>query len=188
MTLDGMNRIGRAAQRSSSARTPRGHRQRHALRWPQIGSADHGQARLGGLVTGDWQLRLCVVLASILLVDDDVQFRCAVSRALTGRGYSVDEAGDGSEALKVLKHSAPNILITDVVMPNLDGFELINAVRKSHPDIRILAISGHDRFWDLRLLEMAAELGAAAVLAKPLTIEELLEKIDALAPNGASSE
>lgn len=113
---------------------------------------------------------------SILVVDDDAPFRTALSRILRAAGHAVDEAADGAQALRVVEADTPDLLITDLVMPDNDGIELIVAVRKAHPAVRILVISGR---WigDMSLLTMAARLGADATLAKPFSNEQLFETL-----------
>lgn len=119
-------------------------------------------------------------MASILVVDDDAAFRGAMKRALTGGGHEVAEAGDGRQALRVLQAAQPDIVITDLIMPDSDGIELIAALKKAHPAVRVLAISGRGNMGPLDLLKMASVVGADATLSKPLTGEELLGAIEAL--------
>lgn len=116
-------------------------------------------------------------MTSILVVDDDGPFREAVSRALRAEGHAVEVAADGAQALQRLKVQAPNILITDIIMPNADGIELITAVKKTYPAVQILAMSGRGNLGALDLLDLASMLGADAILAKPLSTEDLLEKV-----------
>lgn len=121
---------------------------------------------------------------SILVVDDDAPFRAAVSRVLCGAGYRVVEAGDGCRAQETLKSERPDILVTDIIMPDGDGIELINAVKWRYPTLRILAISGRGQMGSLDLLKMAAMVGADATLSKPLAPDELLSKIEGLVAMG----
>jgi len=124
---------------------------------------------------------------SILVVDDDAAFRIAVSRVLCGAGYKVAEARDGVKAQEVLKSQRPDILVTDIIMPDGDGIELINAVKWRYPTMRILAISGRGYLGTLDLLKMAAMVGADATLCKPLGTEDLLSRIADLVGMGPGS-
>lgn len=124
---------------------------------------------------------------SILIVDDDAAFRRAVSRVLSGAGYQVAQAEDGGKAQKVLSSERPDILVTDIIMPDGDGIELINAVKWRYPTMRILAISGRGSMGTLDLLKMAAMVGADATLSKPLAPEDLLSKIEGLVAIGPGS-
>jgi len=122
--------------------------------------------------------------ASILVVDDDAPFRAAVCRALRAEGHAVEEATDGTQAMRIVAADTPDIVITDIYMPNGDGIELITAVKGGFPTVRILAISGHGSLGVVNMLNMAAQLGADATLAKPLSPEQLLEKVAELVGQG----
>ncbi|MDB5431761.1 MAG: hypothetical protein JWP35_2877 [Caulobacter sp.] len=122
---------------------------------------------------------------SILLVDDDAPFRGAISRALRNAGYEVAEAIDGAQALSSLKARTPDILVSDIIMPNGDGIELISAVKRTFPTVRILAISGRGRLGSLDLLHMATMLGVDATLAKPFSPEQFLDVVRGLSDPSA---
>ena len=84
---------------------------------------------------------------TILLVDDNVMFRELATLALRGYGYTVVEAADGEAALEAIsQHRAPiHLVVTDVVMPNLDGHDLVRKLRGWYPNIRVLFMSGYSR-------------------------------------------
>ena len=119
-------------------------------------------------------------MASILVVDDDELFGAVVCRALRDAGHAVEDAADGAQALRIIQAETPDLLITDILMPNRDGIELIAAVRQDYPDVRILAISGRRHLGSVDLLDLAARLGAHDTLEKPFSTEALLEKVAAL--------
>lgn len=121
---------------------------------------------------------------SILVVDDDAVFRAAVNRMLCGAGYRVSEAKDGAGAQKILLSERPDILVTDIIMPDGDGIELITAVKSRYPAMRILAISGRGALGQLDLLKMAAMVGADATLSKSVAPEDLLSRIADLVAMG----
>ena len=118
-----------------------------------------------------------MALASVLVVDDDQPFREAICRVLRGAGYAAEAAADGAMAIKMVRARAPDVLITDIIMPDGDGIGLINATRQDYPQVRILAISGRLYLGALDLLNLATTLGADAALAKPLRTEELLDRV-----------
>ena len=121
--------------------------------------------------------------ASILVVDDDRAFREALCRALRAAGHAVEEAADGIQALRIAAAEPHDLLITDLIMPNRDGIEVIMAVKQAHPALRILVISGQAKVGPLDLMEVAARLGADATLAKPFSTEQLFAKIaEVMAP------
>jgi two-component system cell cycle sensor histidine kinase/response regulator CckA len=83
--------------------------------------------------------------ASILLVEDEEAVRAFAARALASRGYKVYEAGSGIEALEVMEEAGGKIdlVVSDVVMPELDGPSLLKELRKTRPDLKIIFISGY---------------------------------------------
>lgn len=110
----------------------------------------------------------------ILIVDDDDALRTALSRTLRANGYEVDQAGDAPEALGVIDRAAPDVILTDIMMPGGDGVELINAIRGRSPRPGILAMSGRGSMGALDLLRLAEKLGADLSLNKPFSTDELL--------------
>ncbi|MEW5688373.1 MAG: response regulator [Pseudomonadota bacterium] len=116
----------------------------------------------------------------ILIVDDDDALRRALSRTLRGHGYEVDEAGDAHEALGAIDRQAPDLVLTDIMMPGGDGVELINAIRHRMPRPGILAMSGRGSMGALDLLHLAEKLGADLSLNKPFSTDELLLAISEL--------
>ena len=79
---------------------------------------------------------------SILLVDDDDQFRAMLCEALTGEGYQVQEASDGRQGIKLYENHPTDIVITDLVMPGKEGLEMIVEIKKLDSKVKIIAISG----------------------------------------------
>ena len=78
----------------------------------------------------------------ILLVDDDEAVRSVLRRSLVKAGYEVHEAGEGGAALKLLASAPADLIITDLVMPEMEGIEFIMALRKTHPKLPVIAMSG----------------------------------------------
>jgi DNA-binding response OmpR family regulator len=114
---------------------------------------------------------------SILLIDDDDQFRTMLSEALTGEGYQVSEASDGLQGIKLYENQPTDIVITDLVMPEKEGLEMIVEIEKLYSDVKIIAISGGGRGGSQDYLKMAKAFGAQRVLAKPFSHREILEAI-----------
>src|SRR5262245_7608481 len=122
-------------------------------------------------------------MARILLVDDDPLIQELLTLALIDQGHEVISALDGKQALKMLKQQRVDLILTDVLMPEADGLEVIRAVRRDHPGLPIIAMSGgSSRIPGLDGLYMARALGAIAVLSKPFTEEDLREAIDTVLP------
>jgi CheY-like chemotaxis protein len=120
---------------------------------------------------------------SVLIVDDDAQILNLLRAVLEGEGYRVEATRDGKQALALVTNACPDIVITDLVMPGMEGIELIRRMRKSAADLKIVAMSGApDR---THYLHGARFLGADATVGKPLVIDLLLQKVrDLLASKG----
>ena|SRR5690348_690867 len=110
-------------------------------------------------------------MAKILVIDDESALRETVTMALAQIGHSVTEANDGREGLKAVDFDEPDLVICDLIMSGKEGIETIITLRKEHPDLRILAMSGHK--CGPTYLRFAEQLGATASLAKPFGVEEL---------------
>ncbi len=78
----------------------------------------------------------------ILLVDDEPNIRLVLSAVLDRAGYAVEDAEDGFAALRKIQRSKPNLVITDLRMPNMNGFELLSVIRTRYPELPTIAISG----------------------------------------------
>ena len=113
-----------------------------------------------------------MAVRNVLVVDDDPQVLKLVSKILTSAGYRVMEASNGRRALEVVGESQVDLILTDLIMPEQEGVETIAKVRKDHPAVRIIAMSGAAGSPYLRVAEL---MGAEAVLQKPFGAEELLQ-------------
>jgi signal transduction histidine kinase/ActR/RegA family two-component response regulator len=125
---------------------------------------------------------------TILLVEDEEAVRSFAARALKLRGYQVLEASGGEEALELVRRhpGAIHLLITDVVMPNMDGPTLVRAVRRLRPDMAVIFMSGYAEEAFRRHDENAAELH---FLAKPFGLKQLAAKVkDVLSGAPAATE
>jgi CheY-like chemotaxis protein len=116
-------------------------------------------------------------MARILLVDDDDLSRSTVHQMLERAGHQVTSTGNGREALEMCQEAAPDLVVTDLIMPETDGLELIQELRRIAPAVRVVAISGGGRVNANEYLTVARKFGAAAVLAKPFTTLELREAV-----------
>jgi CheY-like chemotaxis protein len=115
----------------------------------------------------------------ILVVDDNEDMRLTMKLLLEDEGYEVELAANGREALEVQRARPSHVLVTDLFMPDADGFETIERFRKEFPQTRIIAMSGGGSKRELRTdhLPVASEIGAHATLRKPFPIEKLLEAL-----------
>jgi len=113
----------------------------------------------------------------ILVIDDDYSVRYTLARILRGNGYEVVTAADGEQGMSVFRSDPPDLVITDIIMPNQEGIETIRHMRRERPDARIIAISGGGRFGNLDVLEIARKFGADEVMHKPFDAAELLSRV-----------
>jgi len=116
----------------------------------------------------------------ILLVDDDDSFRKMLRLTLVKLGYDVLEAGDGREALSLIHEAPPDVVMTDLVMPEKEGLETIQALHRLHPSVKIIAMSGGGRINARDFLVVAKLFGAHRTLIKPFSNHEMTAALDEL--------
>lgn len=121
-------------------------------------------------------------MTTILLVDDEDLLREGVREILEMSDFSVIEAADGQEALRQFALAEKvDLVITDIVMPNMDGVDFVTKLREMFPAVPILTISGGSRVVSARFgLDSALLSGANASLTKPFTAKQLIEKVNTL--------
>lgn len=110
-----------------------------------------------------------------LLVDDEEEYVTTLSERLGMRDISSDVVFDGHQALAAVEAEEPEVMILDLKMPGIDGLEVLRRVRKDHPNIRVIVVTGHGSEEDERT---ARSLGAFDYLHKPVDITTLAEKIN----------
>jgi CheY-like chemotaxis protein len=111
----------------------------------------------------------------ILVVEDEPMLLATLVRGLLAEGFEVVGAENGRRAAAMLSHFKPDLLITDLVMPEMDGIALIREAKRLRPDLRILAMTDGGRYGRAAsYLEWATELGADEVLTKPFRMSSLL--------------
>ncbi len=146
--------------------TPGGHR-RYRRRDLELFLARSGP---GGSTTGP----------VILVVDDDPQIRQLVRESLEQEGYTVVEAGGADEALAAMEESPPQLVLLDVVMPGVDGWQMLQRLQERHGSVPVVMFSGqvggsaeHE----------AAERGASGFVGKPFDPQQLIERAKDLLPS-----
>ena len=105
-------------------------------------------------------------MARILVIDDDEAFRPMVKQMLEQAGHEVLEAANGKEGVKLYNAEAPDLVITDLIMPEQEGIETILGLVKENPDAPVIAMSGGGRFTGIDVLSSARKFGAKQALAK----------------------
>ncbi len=119
-------------------------------------------------------------MASILLVDDNDQLRELLAEVLVANGHDVIQASDGRIAITLLRERRFSLVVTDVVMPEADGAEVMAAVCSQTPRPRLIVMSGGGQIDAARYLQMAKMLGADVVLPKPFRSAVLIEAVGRL--------
>jgi two-component system, OmpR family, KDP operon response regulator KdpE len=121
---------------------------------------------------------------NILIVDDERQITRVLKTALSSRGYGIRTAADGDEALHILQDWWPDVVITDLRMPNLDGLELCRMIRaKSQVPIIVLSVKGEEQ-----VKVEALDAGADDYVTKPFSMDELLARIRAALRRSSAAE
>ena len=116
----------------------------------------------------------------VLVVDDDADMRLTLKLALELAGYQVEVAANGREALEAQRREPARVLITDIFMPDSDGFEAIDAFHREFPGTKIVVVSGGAQFSKRDYLPDAELIGVDATLQKPFDIDTLLALLNRL--------
>jgi len=119
-------------------------------------------------------------MSRVLLVDDDDQVRSLFVLALSNDGHTVTETASGAEALDLLTRETFDILVTDLIMPDTEGMEIIMKVRMQSLPIKIIAVSGGGSAGGSTYLDTAKRLGADLALKKPVPGSRLIEVVRVL--------
>lgn len=120
---------------------------------------------------------MAIADGSILIIDDDAAVSRTLSLILTRAGYKVSTVTSARKGLEMLTAGSFDLVLTDIIMPELDGIEAIRRIRADHPELRIIAMSGGGQIDKADFLHMAEVLGADRVLEKPVRSERLLELV-----------
>ena len=111
----------------------------------------------------------------VLFVDDEIDFLEALLKRMKKRGVDVTGVGSGEEALSFLDTNQVDVVVLDVRMPGMDGIETLREIKKRHPLVEVIMLTGHA---NLEVAIEGMELGAFDYLMKPMDIDELLYKVE----------
>lgn len=111
---------------------------------------------------------------TLLLVDDETDFRRTVAKRLIKRGIDTIQAASGKECLEILKKNPVDVVVLDVKMPGMDGIETLHHIKKEHPEIEVIMLTGHATTQDG---VDGIKTGAFDYLSKPIELEHLLGKV-----------
>lgn len=116
----------------------------------------------------------------VLIIDDDELVRQTLETALKQSGFTVFTAADGRLGLGALKRDPVDVVFTDIYMPEKEGIETIVEMRRDHPGVKIVAMSGGGDVGSMPVLQLAEMVGADKILTKPFTPSDMERAIDAL--------
>jgi len=109
-------------------------------------------------------------MSNILIVDDEQSYRQLLTLVFESDGHSIRTAPNGREAVRLVSEEAPDVIVSDVRMPDMDGIEMLRAVRETHPDLGVVFMTAHASVESAR---EAFKLGADDFVTKPFDVEEL---------------
>lgn len=114
-------------------------------------------------------------MTRILVIDDDANIREIIVEMLTDAGYEVVAAGSGTNGIRLFRQAPFDLVVTDLIMPDKDGLEVVMELRKDFPGVKIITLSGNP--FGRSSLETSRALGAARTLGKPFSEDQLLEAV-----------
>lgn len=120
-------------------------------------------------------------MPKVLIIDDEEDIRSVLKDMLGMSGYSVDTAENGKKAKELYDKTDYDVVITDIIMPEQDGFEVILDYRNKNQLDRIIAISGGRRTSSDDYLNIASHFGVSSIFSKPPNYKDLMAKVDEIA-------
>ena len=119
-------------------------------------------------------------MANILVIDDDATIQLVFSQFLTSLGHEIMQAENGKEGMSVLEKTPPDLIITDIMMPEMDGLEILMQLRNRNVSVPVIAISGGMRSLPVNFLQQAKLFGARYVFEKPVPLDVLRNAVTEL--------
>lgn len=129
---------------------------------------------LDAVYIGSAPRKEATLTTSVLVVDDEKNIRITLADILVGEGYDVHTAGTGEKAVKLCHKRSFDVVLLDVRMPGMDGFEAFRLIRRERPDICVIMMSAYST---QEFRQLALDEGATAFLRKPLDVERVLQLI-----------
>jgi len=132
-------------------------------------------------------------MSNVLIIDDESDVRDALELVLGRAGFEVRSVADGNAGIAACRERLPDVIVTDMIMPKLDGAQLIRQIKSEHPKAKVVAISGGGNFGPASyepnaiktdaFLAAAKAAGADKVLTKPFETEDIVQAVRSLLPN-----
>ncbi len=116
-------------------------------------------------------------MARILIIDDDESLTGLLRKVLERSGYEVATAANGKEGVNLYLETPADLVISDILMPEMDGLEALKELRRICPDLKVIAVSGGGARLNMDVLRVAEYLGANATFEKPYKIDALLAAV-----------
>jgi CheY-like chemotaxis protein len=117
-------------------------------------------------------------MARILIIDDDKMVLNMLRQVLEGAQHTVVEASNGEVAMRLWREHPADLIITDILMPEKDGLEVIRELRRDCPTVKVIALSGGSRKVHFDALDVAKRFGAMSTLEKPFELKEFLTTVE----------
>ncbi len=117
-------------------------------------------------------------MAQILIIDDDSAIRKLFSQFLEAQGHVVSLAENGKAGMRMIEENQPDLIITDILMPEMDGLEILMEIRSTCAAVPVIAISGGMRNMPINFLQQAKLFGARYVFEKPVPLNPLLSAVN----------
>ncbi len=127
-------------------------------------------------------------MANILIIEDDLSVQQMFKQYLESKGFTVCCASEGRQGMDLMKQQKIDLIITDIMMPEMDGLEVIQEVREHYSDTPIIAISGGMRDVPINFLPHAKKFGACRVFEKPIPLTTLLAAVQELLSEAKATE
>ena len=119
-------------------------------------------------------------MARILVIDDEPYILMMLKKMLEKVGHEVDMAINGEEGMELFNKFHADLIITDIVMPEKEGLETIRELKRKHPELKVIAISGGGRVDSKEYLESARLFGASRIFKKPFKQKEIIDAVEEL--------
>jgi CheY-like chemotaxis protein len=154
----------------------------HRVRWPARSRRPWPRGTWPGRTSTGSSARCAAprserTMPKILVIDDDTIVRPSIIHLLEDEGYQVSSANDGKRGMVMFRSGQPDLVTTDIIMPEQECMQTIAEILKAVPNAKIIAISGIGRVGNVDFLKMAKSLGATDTVAKPFDHEELLSHV-----------
>jgi len=123
-------------------------------------------------------------MTRVLVIDDNDDFRKLALLWFQIHGIEAEGAANGARGLEVQRARPATVIVTDIFMPEKEGIETIQDLRKEFPEAKIIAMTGRESLTDYDVFQVARELGAARTLKKPFKLDDLVAVVKELSPGG----